>query len=305
VLAAFLATVFWAASAVCGARSTRLIGATEANFWRLLLSVVSLAIWAFWGGHGLFGPGVGLFVLSGFVGVGLGDTAFFQSLPRLGPRLTVLLVSCSTPPMGALIEWGWLGTQLSLGQIVCGLVILAGVATALLPARHLEFKPGVLRSGIAFTGIAALSGAVGAVLSRKAYAVAQAAGESLDGGTAAFERLLGGFVVAAFCLLLVRRREIRAGLTGNGADASVSAAKWRRAWFWVAANGFLGQTLGVSCYQWALGELPTGVVLSITALTPLTVIPLARMVDGEPTTLHSLVGSGIAVAGVVGLALQK
>lgn len=301
--AALLTTLFWSASAVCAARSARLLGPVEANFWRLLLSVVLLAVWALTLGRGLFGPGLALFVVSGLIGVGIGDTAFFQSLPRLGARLTLLLVTCLTPPFGAVIEWLWLGTRLTAAQMLCGLVALAGVATALAPARHLDLRRNDVWGGAAFSALAALGGAVGAVLSRKGYAVVQAAGEYLDGGTAAFERLLGGFGIAALCLALARWRDIRAGLLGNGPSLHAAQARWKQVWVWVAANGLFGQALGVSTYQWALEQLPTGVVLSVVSLTPLTVIPIARVVEGERPTRHSLVGTGLAVAGVIGLVL--
>jgi len=303
VCAALLTTLFWSASAVCAARSARLLGPVEANFWRLLLSVTLLAVWALTFGRGLFGPGLALFIISGLIGVGIGDTAFFQSLPRLGTRLTLLLVTCLTPPFGALIEWLWLGTWLSALQIVCGLLALAGVAAALVPARHLDLPRGVALVGVVFSALAALGGAVGAVLSRKGYAAVQAAGGHLDGGTAAFERLLGGFGIAALGLALARRREIPAALGGNGAPAHAALAKWKGVWMWVAANGLFGQTLGVSAYQWALEQLPTGVVLSVVSLTPLTVIPMARVVEGERPSRHSLVGTVVAVGGVVGLVL--
>ena len=41
------------------------------------------------------------------------------------------------------------------------------------------------------------------------------------------------------------------------------------------------------------------------AMTPLVVIPLARVFEGERPTIHSLIGSVIAVAGVIGLVLTK
>ena len=49
----------------------------------------------------------------------------------------------------------------------------------------------------------------------------------------------------------------------------------------------------------------TGIVLAITALTPLVVIPLALWFDGERPTLRSIGGGLIAVAGVVALALRR
>ncbi len=305
MLAAFLTTILWAGSIVCAWRSARLIGGAEANFWRLALSAFLLAIWANTAGHGLFGEAFPLFLISGMIGIGIGDAALFQSLPRMGSRLTTLLVTCLTPPFAALIEWFWLGTTLKTGQLVCSAVILTGVALALAPSKHLELTRRMIAVGVGTCAIAALAGAVGAVLSRKGYAVAEVAGQPLDGGTAAFQRQLGGLLVAAVWLLAVRHREIRLHLSGKGPETSVGVRKWKAAWPWVVANGFLGQTLGVSCYQVALEQLPTGIVLSIAALTPLTIIPLARIVEGERPTRYSLVGSAIAVGGVIGLALQS
>ena len=92
--------------------------------------------------------------------------------------------------------------------------------------------------------LAALGNGLGAVLSRKAYAVAAAAHQNIDAPTAAYQRLLGGLGVAAICLLAVRGREVAAQFTDAQAPKLPSAEKWRRAWPWVLANSFAGQTSG-------------------------------------------------------------
>jgi drug/metabolite transporter (DMT)-like permease len=69
----------------------------------------------------------------------------------------------------------------------------------------------------------------------------------------------------------------------------------------VIMNSLAGQTLGVSCMQWALETTPTGIVMSIVALTPLTVIPFARVFENEKITARSLIGGAVAVVGVIGL----
>ena len=71
-------------------------------------------------------------------------------------------------------------------------IILAGVAVALAPGKHLEAGKGVLAAGIVFSFLAAFGNGFGAVLSRKAYAVAAAAHQNIDGATAAYQRLIGG-----------------------------------------------------------------------------------------------------------------
>jgi len=57
--------------------------------------------------------------------------------------------------------------------------------------------------------------------------------------------------------------------------------------------------------QWALERTPTGIVLAIIATTPILVILLALIFEHERPSRHSLVGGGVAVAGVVGLTLLR
>ncbi len=306
MLAAFLSTILFSISGVSGARTAKLIGGTEANFWRLTLAGCFLGVWSYGFGIGLGGDSLPLFLLSGVVGIGLGDSAYFQGLPRLGSRLSLLLLECLAPPFGAAIEWLWLGTTLTTREIFCGLVILAGVGIALTPGRHVKNTPGELFSGTVFCTVAAFATALGAVLSRKAYAVATAAGNAPDGGNAAFQRVLGGLVVAGVVLLLAKQRELKVQTRAPLSLVNEAARrKWRGAWAWVLVNSLAGQTLGVSCMQWALFTTPTGIVLSIIAVTPIVVIPFSWIIEGERPTVHSIAGGIVAVAGVIALTLWR
>lgn len=126
-----LATVCFAVSAVCGSRAARLIGGTEANFWRLVVATALLALWAHGWGGGLAGEAFPIFIVSGFVGIGIGDVALYQALPQLGARLTSLLLQCFTTAFAIVIEWIWLGTRLTPAELACGVVILVGVSLGL------------------------------------------------------------------------------------------------------------------------------------------------------------------------------
>ena len=302
MFAAFLATLLFTISVTCGHRTAKLIGGVEANFWRLALATFFLGLWAYTGGSGLGGDAFPIFLISGLLGIGVGDAALFQALPRLGSRLSLLIIQCLTAPIAALVEWLWLGTTLGAPQIFCMVLILAGVGIALSPGEHLTIPRRVLTVGVLYALIGAVGNGSGAVLSRKAYAVAQAAGETPDGGTAAFQRIIGGVLIAAVLLLVAKRQFVRLPESSNEAFDTTSARdKWRRIWPWVTMNSLAGQTLGVSCMQWALESTPTGIVMSIVALTPLTVIPFARVFENEKITARSLVGGAFAVAGVIGL----
>jgi len=307
MFAAFLTTVLFSISAVCGQRTARLLGGTEAHFWRLLFATLLLGIYGHGWGGGLAGAALPIFLVSGFIGFGVGDLAFFQALPRIGSRLSVMLVQCLSAPLAALIEWRWLGTGLTLAEVVCGLAILGGVAFALAPSEHLHRPRKELVSGVAFGLVAALCQALGAVLSRKAFDVGLLAEESVDGITAAYQRILGGMVVTAVFLLVLKRHALARVVSSGTDDPLVSLAErranWRRAWPLVLANGLAGPALGVSCFLWALKTTPTGVVMPIVAITPLVIVPFARHFEGERPSRRSLVGGLIAVSGAAALAV--
>lgn len=293
-------------SVTSGHRTAKMIGGVEANFWRLVLATFFLGAWAYTVGGGLGGESFSLFLLSGLVGIGLGDAGLFQALPRLGSRLCVLIIQCLSAPLAAGAEWLWLGTMLGWTQVLCMGVILAGVGVALAPGGQLHLTRRALVVGGSFAVLGAAGNGLGGVISRKAYAVAHASGQAIDGGTAAFQRILGGLLISAILLLVVKRQFIRLPESaGDAFDTTPAHDKWRRIWPWVVINSLAGQTLGVSCMQWALETTPTGIVMSITALTPLTVIPFARVFENEKITARSLVGGALAVVGVIGLTWTK
>jgi drug/metabolite transporter (DMT)-like permease len=306
VLPALLCTLLFSISITCGHRSARLIGGTEANFWRLTLAALLLGLWSYAYGLGAGGAAFPLFFVSGAVGIGIGDVALFQSLPRLGSRLTALLIGCLTAPFAALIEWNWLGTTLSLAQVLWGLFTVAGVGLALTPDEHLHRTRRAMVVGIQCATLSSLAGAIGGVLSRKAYEVAHATGEHLDGGNAGFQRVLGGLLLSGFALLVVKWPQLK--VQANAPRELILAAskkKWLGVWPWVLINGIAGQTLGVSCMQWALETTPAGIVFAILAITPIVILPFARVLEDERPSLRSLIGGAIAVAGVIGLAMAK
>jgi len=275
------------------------MGSVAANFWRLVTGAVLLGIWAHLFGAGLGGAALKVFLVSGLVGFGVGDAAYFQALSRLGPRLTILMVQCLAAPIAAVAEWAWLGSAPTGWQMAFGAVILAGVALALAPGPGtkigMEKRTPAGAGGIFFGVTAAAGQGLGAVLSRKAFGIARAAGENMDSVTAAYQRILGGLGLVGILILWQWARERRAAAGG------APVVDRGRAWGWVLANATAGCVLGVSCYQWALKTAGTGIVLPIVATAPIVIIPFSYWLDGEKPSVRSVAGGVIAVAGVAGL----
>ena len=305
MLAALLTTLLFATSAVCGYRTAKQVGGIEANFWRITLATMFLTVWAFTFGSGFRGAPE-WFMLSGLFGIGLGDSAYFQALPRLGSRRTVLLCQCLTAPFAVLIEWLWLGNKLNRLEILCVAVILVGVAIALAPGDHLKISPRDWKIGLGASILAAFGGAVGAVIIRKGYAAIHAADLHVDAGTTGYQRVLGGILIPTMTLLIFKSRSAHAhGPAFAENTLRVSRDKWTRIRPWVLANALAGQTLGVTCMQWALQTTPAGIVTAIIATTPIVLLPMTRIVEGEKIGVRSLIGALVAVSGVIGLICFK
>ena len=248
-----------------------------------------------WGG-GLGGAALPWFLFSGVIGFGFGDIALFGALQRIGPRLTMVLTHCIAAPLAAFTEWLWLGTTLGWREMLCAVVILAGVVLALAPDRSLPVTRRVFWLGALFGLGAAFGQGFGSVISTKAGKVAAAAGEHLDGGTAAYQRILAGLVLTVVVFLFTRKQR---------AAAPPPPGNWSTAWGWVTANALVGPVVGVACYQWALITGKTGVVMPIVATSPVITQLLAWAVDGESPTRRTVLGGIVAVGGVIALRLVQ
>ncbi len=294
---AFAAAFCFALSAVFAHRTTRLVGVFTANMARIWIATVFLAVLATAHGNVLRGAGFLVFVVSGLVGYGLGDLALFAAYPRLGSRLTSLLMQCLASPFAAVLEWLWLGVRPGGVALLCGAAILVGVGLAVAPSGERVPATAHRRVGVLFGVLAALGQAGGAVLSRKAYAITHAAGQEIDGVTVAFQRILGGVVITSAAYGL--SRTVRRWRENEPNPA------WHTAWPWVMANALAGATVGVSFLQRALASTPSALVLAIIALTPLIVVPFAYFLEHERPSVRSLLGGALAVAAAVVLAVVR
>lgn len=312
MIPACFATLLWSFCIIASRRSIRHFGENAANFWRLLLAVTVLGTFTHTFGYGITPVAFSFFFLSGIIGFGFGDIGGFYALPRIGSRLTILMAQCVAAPIAGVVEWLWLGTVLSWGQIGAISLILGGVVIALAPGQG-EFPGGDRKrflAGIAFGLLAGVGQGIGAVMSRQAYAVADASGEIvmagkgvwesvLVGASAGYQRLLGGFLIVALFWAISRYYrpwrsypEPEAGQVGLGQKS-----------LWVGLNAFSGPIVGIVFFQWALATTPSAIVQPIVALTPVVIIPLAYWFEGERPTVRSLVGAFTGVGGVILLAL--
>jgi len=297
MLPAILTTIFFALSGVTGQRTAIRLGSLWGNFLRLFLAVIVLGVVVlFFFPNSIQREPFLWFFFSGAIGFGLGDIALFLAYERIGSRLTILLNLCLAPLFAMSIEWIWLGNAMTIRTVLAAAVILAGVVLAIRPKAGFRQKMethGSYGFGIAAAIVAGFGQGTGAVISRKADAVAQMSGLEVSGISAAFQRGFAGLVVVGIVVLVIK-------LFGP----KYISTRWKSPFqktvvLWLLGAAIFGPVIGVSCFQWALQTKESGIVLAVTAMTPIVMMPLAAITEGDHPRRLAILGAFIAVSGVV------
>lgn len=284
-VAALSAAFIWAVAAVVYTRVGRQLSPLVLNLVKGIIAIALLLLTLLFLGKLL--PSVSLMpvlllLLSGVIGIGIGDTAYFTALNSLGARRALVLESLS-PPLGAFLALVFLQEQLApLAWLGIALTI-AGVTWVVLersphPNGTLTHPP--LR-GIVAGLIAAIGQAIGAVLSRAALA-----GTDIDPLWSTLIRLLAGILILLIWFS-TQKQPIQ----------KLAPLRSRQLWGIVIMAAFASTYLGIWLQQIALKYTPTGIAQSLSATSPLFVIPFA-IATGEKVSLRAVFGAAIALAGV-------
>lgn len=297
MIAAILTTLFFAFSAVTGQRVAVRLGGAWGNLMRLSVAALVLGVLVLLlTPDAIRWPSFQWFFLSGVIGFGVGDVALFTAYERIGSRLTILLNLCLAPLFAMCLEWLWLGNGLGFRVIVCAAMILTGVVMAIRPgvkSRQIIARRGRYWVGIVAAIVAGFGQGTGAVISRKAEAVALELSVHGSGITAAFQRVVAGLLFSAVAVLLIR-------VFGSKKDwESWRTPLDRTVAPWLLGAALFGPVIGVSLFQLALKSLESGVVLAVVALTPIAMMPLAMVTEGDHPSRLSIIGAFVAVAGVI------
>ncbi len=229
-----------------------------------------------------------LLFLSGAIGIGFGDTAFFEALNCIGAR-RALLMEALAPPLTAILAVVFLQENLS-GVAWAGISLTClGVAWVVVEQEpdktEGRFRP--LR-GMVCGLIAALGQASGAVLSRAALATTDTSPL-----WSTLIRLVAGLLVLLIWLGIQRQPLREFGMLRSPRLLGI-----------VIGTAFAGTYLGIWLQQTALKYAPAGIAQSLVATSPLFVIPLSLWL-GERVSRRAVLGVVLALGGIWLLFMQR
>ena len=278
-LAALGTALCWATTGLFAADAVRALGPFYFNLIRQLFVTVLLAVIVVLHGTGVL-PDLKdalLLAASGIVGILLGDTFNFSAVGRLGPRRAGAVFA----PMAAIMGWALLGESLPAQAIFGILLTAAGVATAIMGrprqnAHRLELTQGAAIVGIIMGLGAAFGQAAGSLIARPV--------------------MMSGIDPYLASMLRVGASGVMMGIIAPFGPARPLLT--RPALILTAATAIIGLLIGMTLFLYALQGSKTGIIATLSATSPVIILPLLWLRTRQRPTALSWLGAGLAVIGL-------
>lgn len=285
-MACLVAALCWAFSVSYFRAPIARWGAVPVNFSKSLIAVTLLGLTALVSGQlAVLGeaPSSALWalVISGWIGLSLGDSALFQAVAKIGGHRTLLLQTLA-PIVTAILAHLLFAETMPGRQLLGAVVILAGVAVVVAPAG--EARSDLPASGVAWAVLAAICQGTGVALTKMGMA-------SVPIFTAALLR-------QGAALLLLTLMAAAMGKLGSTLKLFGSGRSLRDLFVPSALSAYLGFSAAMAGVAWA----PAALAAVLLATTPVFSLFLDAWLGEGAITWRGALGTLIAVGGVALLA---
>jgi len=283
---AILAAMCWSVASLISADITRLIGGLVFN--RLRLFFVSIMLIAYttmintWATVDF--EYLNIIIISGIIGIFLGDTFLFIALQKIGPRRNNILFSLAAP-FTVLLNIFFLKKQMSAENLLGCFVVFIGVVIAVAFGSNKkvdhrwETIQGSIIVGISFGILAALCQAVGLIMMKPILDL------GVDPIASAAIR------TSISCLMLSFTFFLRSKNFTSPIPLNLSIL------FKSIISGFLGMALGMSLLLIALQNADAGIVATLSSTSPIMILFLIWILTKEMPKKGAWIGTIFAMIG--------
>lgn len=279
-IAALSSALLWAISAILFRKIGNDMQATAMNFVKGIVAVICLTLFILPGGlTSLDTNGLILLAISGVIGISLGDTFYFATLVRIGPRIT-LLVGTLIPITVAVISVLFLHESMTLLSWTGITLTIAGVAYILWEQSPNNSTTSLTASGSMFAIAFVLANAAGIILTKLGVT-----------NIPTLEATLTREFAAVLSLAVW-------GLTTRSLLKWVKPLEDKRLLGLLVVAAILGTFLGTWLSVIALKYTYTSVAATLNSTSPIFVLPLLAIFLRERINLQAVAGAVLAVSGI-------
>ena len=281
-LIAILAALCWAFASLISADLTREIGALAFN--RIRLFFVSLMLIGYttyigtW--HTLNTNTLTIILISGVIGIFLGDSLLFMALQRIGPRRNNILFALAAP-FTVLLNIVLLNEIMSLLNLIGCIGVFCGVVIAIMYGRtkNNEHRWEMIEGSLSIGILAALCQAIGLIMMKPILV------SGVDPIASAALRTTISFVLLSSTFLIRSPNFI----SKNQINFLIIIK--------TILSGFLGMALGMSLLLIALQNADAGIVATLSSTSPIMILFLIWVLTNKIPSLGSWIGTIIALVG--------
>ncbi|MBU3161497.1 DMT family transporter [Clostridium frigoris] len=285
-IAALATALCWTITAVSFEAAGKKVGSISVNLIRLIIAFVLISI------YNLFSRGMILpidassstwlwLTFSGIIGFVIGDLFLFQAYVEVGARISMLIMS-TVPPITAIAGFLIMGEKITLLGITGMIITIVGIALVILTKNPSNKKVKLSHpiKGLSYAFIGALGQAFGLVFSKFGMG-------SYDPFAATQIRIIAAIIGFSIVISVLKKW-----------GELVVAVKDRRAMKYISIGSLFGPFVGVSLSLLAVQHASTGVVSTITSITPILLIPVSIIVFKERIFSREIFGAIITLLGI-------
>ena len=283
---AIAAALCWAVASLVSADVTRTIGGLAFNRLRLFFVSIMLMSYTYyldtWSTINI--EYLKIIIISGIIGIFLGDTFLFIALQKIGPRRNNILFSLAAP-FTVIINILFLNKNISLINILGCFIVFFGVVIAIAYGdkkstnHRWETIEGSIYIGVILAICAALCQSIGLIMMKPI----------LDDGadpiaSATIRTIISFFLLSLTFFLNYEIFNSKTNLTIKIIFQSI-------------ISGFLGMALGMSLLLIALQKADAGIVATLSSTSPIIILFLLWIITKRIPTVEAWFGTFIAIFG--------
>jgi drug/metabolite transporter (DMT)-like permease len=290
---AALATAFcWSITSYAFTNVSRRIGAIQVNIDRMAFaSIILIGIIAISGiSLNLSFGQISNLVISGILGLVLGDSFLFKSFQLIGARLGIIIMA-AVPVLSAILAFFFLDEIISYLGMFGMLLTITGILIVVLEKRSVEQNNTPFnRLGIFYGFLGALGQATGLIFAKFAFLENPALdgqGGDLNGFAASFIRLFSASIIILPVASTFRKYKNPFGIYSKDKYSAKV----------IMIGTIFGPVLGITGSLIAIEYAKVGIASTLMSTMPIIMLPISRFYFKEKLDWKAIIGAFVAVVG--------
>ncbi len=282
-LSALLTAFLWSGTSIAFSSAAEKIGSLQLNINRMIFASLFLIATILIMGYkfDLSNSQFTNLVISGVIGLVIGDSFLFKSYQMIGARISMLLMALS-PAMSAILAFIFLNERIALLGLIGIFITISGVALVVLE-RNTNSKYKITKLGIFYGILGAMGQAGGLIFAKFAFEEGHIAGF-----IATFIRVFSSVIIFLPIMMLLKKYKNPYKIfTSNKSALGVTLV-----------GTILGPFLGITFSLIAVENTTVGIAATLMSTMPIIMLPMVKYIYKEKLSWRSVTGAIVAVAGV-------